>query len=69
VAAAAMFVPSKRLLDLHFVQFKYKKAYRKQVLSSDEDFLNVIEQRQLAVESLYPSLIEGLNLRDGDLPA
>jgi hypothetical protein len=64
-----MFVPSKKLLDLHFVQFKYKKGYRKQVLSSDEDFLNVIEQRQLAVESLYPSLIEGLNLRDGDRPS
>jgi hypothetical protein len=68
VAAAAMFINSKQLLDLHFVQFKYKKSYRKQVLSTDEDFLNVVGQRQLAIESLFPMMVEGLNLRDGDLP-
>ena len=63
-----MFIDSKKLLDLHFVQFKYKKGYRKQVLSNDEDFLNVIGQRQLAVESLFPQMIEGLNLKNGDVP-
>ena len=59
VAAAAMFNSMKQLLDIHFVQFRYKKSYKKQVLSSDEDFLTVIEQRQLAIESLFPTMIEG----------
>ena len=61
VAGAAMFDEERQMLDLHFVNFKYRKSYIKRLLGNDEtknNYESAFSARQQTIECLYPTLIE-----------
>lgn len=61
VAGAAMFNAEDKMLDLHFVNFQYRKSFMKSVTQSSTnklDFELALGARQQAIECLYPTLID-----------
>ena len=56
VAAAALFRDG--LLDLHFIEFKYRQSFMDSVLNHElESFQAQLKQNQLSVECLQPTFI------------
>lgn len=60
VAGAAMFNQETQLLDLQFINFKYRKSYIKRIVGSVDNikFDLAIGARQQSIECLRPTLID-----------
>ena len=73
IAGAATFNEEKCALDLHFINFKYRKSYIKSVLGSAKvdqvAFELALGARQQTIESLYPALIDNAHNTDSDVKA
>ena len=63
-----MFDAKQQKLDLHFVNFKYRKNYIRRVLGYFEDmqFELALNARQQAIECFYPSLIDSSRFNQTD---
>ena len=68
VSGAAMFDAGKQSLDIHFVNFKYRKSYIKRVTGGSDhaQFETALNARQQALECFYPTLIENARFSESE---